>query len=268
MIAQSLKKAKETVLTMMEEKQFGHAGEEIIIEQFLAGEELSFIAMVDGEHILPLAGSQDYKRRDDKNCGPNTGGMGAYSPVPWLSHILQEKIMETVMYPTVRGLKNDGIPYIGFLYAGLMITPKHDLKVLEFNVRLGDPETQSLMIRLYSDLITLILSAISGKLNQTKIEWSPCAALTVVLTAGGYPAQYQKGDLIQGLNQLSFPDVKVFHAGTRAINDQIFTDGGRVLSVTALGKDLHEAQQKAYQAAQLITWPNCYYRRDIGHRVV
>ena len=249
---------------MMEEKKFGNAGEEIVIEQFLSGEELSFIAMVGGGHVLPLAGSQDHKRRDDKDCGPNTGGMGAYSPVPWFSRILQEKIIATVMYPTIRGLKNEGIPYVGFLYAGLIITPKNDLKVLEFNVRLGDPETQTLMVRLYSDLITLILSALSGKLNQMKSEWNPRAALTVVLTAGGYPAQYQKGDLIQGLNQPSFPDIKVFHAGTRAINDQILTDGGRVLSVTALGKDLHEAQQKAYQLAQLITWPNCYYRHDIG----
>ncbi|AAO89882.2 phosphoribosylamine--glycine ligase [Coxiella burnetii RSA 493] len=267
-IAQSLQEAKETVIAMMEEKQFGNAGAEIVIEEFLAGEELSFIAMVDGEHILPLAGSQDHKRRDDGDRGPNTGGMGAYSPVPQLSDALQEKIMTTIMQPTVTALKSEGILYRGFLYAGIMITLNNEPKVLEFNVRLGDPETQPLMMRLRSDLIELILSALSGRLNQTQSAWDSRAALTVVLAAGGYPAHYQKGDIIQGLDQLSLPDVKVFHAGTQEINHQVVTDGGRVLGVTALGKDLREAQQKAYQAAQLITWPNCYYRHDIGHRAI
>ncbi|WP_267256301.1 phosphoribosylamine--glycine ligase [Coxiella endosymbiont of Ornithodoros maritimus] len=267
-IPQSLQEAKETVIAMMEEKQFGNAGAEIVIEEFLTGEELSFIAMVDGEHILPLAGSQDHKRRDDGDRGPNTGGMGAYSPVPQLSDALQEKIMTTIMQPTVSGLRSEGILYRGFLYAGIMITSNNEPKVLEFNVRLGDPETQPLMMRLCSDLIELILLALSGRLNQTQSVWDSRAALTVVLAAGGYPAQCQKGDIIQGLDQLSLPDLKVFHAGTQEINHQVVTDGGRVLGVTALGKDLREAQQKAYQATQLITWSNCYYRHDIGHRAI
>ena len=263
-IAQSLQEAKETVLAMMEKKRFGHAGEEIIIEEFLTGEEVSFITMIDGEHILPLAGSQDYKRRDDGNHGPNTGGMGAYSPSPHFSKELQEKVIDRIIHPTITGLKSEGISYTGFLYAGLMITPDDEPKVLEFNVRLGDPETQVLMMRLHSDLIALVLSAISGTLNQTKIIWDPRAALSVVLVASGYPTRYKKGDIIQGLNKLFLPGVKVFHSGTREVNGNIVTDGGRVLSVTALGKDLYEAKQKVYQAAQLITWPNCYYRSDIG----
>lgn len=267
-IAQSLNEAKKTVIAMMEEKQFGTAGQEIVIEEFLTGEELSFIAMVDGEHILPLAGSQDHKRRDDDDRGPNTGGMGAYSPIPRLSEALQEKIMTTIIRPTIEGLKSEGIPYIGFLYAGMMITADNEPRVLEFNVRLGDPETQPLMMRLRSDLSELILSAISGKLDRIKSVWDSRAALTVVMTAGGYPGHYEKGDIIEGLNQSSNPDVKIFHAGTRENNRTIVTDGGRVLSVTALGNDLREARQKAYQAVKQINWRNCYYRRDIGYRAI
>lgn len=264
-IAESLNKAKETIITMMEKKQFGTAGQEIVIEEFLTGEELSFITMVDGENILPLVGSQDYKRRDDEDRGPNTGGMGAYSPVPCLSAALEEKIMTKVMRPTIEGLKLSGIRYIGFLYAGIMITKDNEPKVLEFNVRLGDPETQPLMMRLRSDLSELILSAIFGKLDCIQSVWDSRAALTVVMTAGGYPSYYKKGDIIEGFNQSSsYTDVKIFHAGTRKNKHTIITNGGRVLSVTALGNDLREAQKKAYQTVKQLNWRNCYYRRDIG----
>ena len=267
-IAQSLNEAKETIIAMMEKKQFGTAGQEIVIEEFVTGEEISFIVMVDGKHILPLAGSQDHKRRDDGDCGPNTGGMGAYSPVPRLSEVLQERIMTTIMRPAIEGLKSEGIPYIGFLYAGVMVVANNELKVLEFNVRLGDPETQPLMMRLRSDLSELILSAVSGKLDHIKSVWDARAALTVVMAAGGYPDHYEKGDVVEGLNQSSNPDVKIFHAGTRKDNHTIVTDGGRVLSIAALGNNLREAQQKAYQTVERINWRNCYYRRDIGYRAI
>ncbi|QTS84039.1 phosphoribosylamine--glycine ligase [Coxiella endosymbiont of Amblyomma nuttalli] len=264
-IAHSLNEAKKIVVAMMEEKQFGTAGEEIVVEEFLIGKEVSIIAMVDGEYILPLASSRDYKRRDNNDRGPNTGGMGAYSPVPQLSKALQEKIMTTIMRPTIEGLKAKGIAYIGFLYAGVMITADNEPKVLEFNVRLGDPETQPLMMRLRSDLGELILSAISGKLDRTKSIWDSRTALTVVMTAGGYPNHYEKGNIIEGLNQSLSADVKIFYAGTRKNNHTIVTNGGRVLSITALGNDLHEARQKAYQTVKKINWQSCYYRRDIGY---
>ena len=267
-IAESLNEAKETVIAMMEKKQFGAAGQEIVIEEFLTGEELSFTTIVDGEHILPLASSQDYKRRDDDDRGPNTGGMGAYSPVSLLSEDLKEKIMTTIMRPTIEGLKLQGINYVGFLYAGLMITKDHEPKVLEFNVRLGDPETQPLMMRLRSDLSELILSAIVSRLDHTKSVWDSRAALTVVMTAGGYPNHYEKGNIIKGLNQSSNIDVKIFHAGTSKNKYAIVTDGGRVLSITALGNDLREAQKKAYRTVKQINWLNCYYRGDIGYRAI
>ena len=268
-IAQSLTEARDSVIAIMEKKQFGMAGKEIVIEKFLSGEELSFIAMVDGEHILPLAGAQDHKRLLNRDRGPNTGGMGAYSPVPrLLSGTLQKKIMAKIMYPTISGLKAEGIAYIGFLYAGLMITPDNEPKVLEFNVRLGDPETQPLIMRLRSDLIELILAALSGKLNQVNSMWDPRAALAVVMTAGGYPMTYNRGDIIEGLNHPLTSDVKIFHAGTQKNNDVIVTNGGRVLSVTALGINLYDAQRKAYQIVNQISWPNCHYRDDIGYRAI
>lgn len=269
-IAQSLQEAQDSVISIMEKKQFGRAGEEIVIEKFLSGEELSFIAMVDGKHILPLAGAQDHKRLLNKDRGPNTGGMGAYSPIPrLLSGTLQKKIMAEIMYPTISGLKAEGITYVGFLYAGLMISPDNEPKVLEFNVRLGDPETQPLIMRLHSDLIELILAALSGKLNQVNnIMWDPRAALAVVMTAGGYPMIYNRGDIIEGLNHPLTSDVKIFHAGTKNNNDVIVTSGGRVLSVTALGINLHDAQRKAYQVVNQISWPHCHYRDDIGYRAI
>ena len=268
-IAQSLTEARGAVVSMMKNKQFTTAGQEIIVEEFLYGKELSFIAMVDGEHIVPLDGSQDYKRLFNEDQGPNTGGMGAYSPVPWLSNTLREKAMTTIMYPTVSGLKTEGITYWGFLYAGLIVTPNNELKVLEFNVRLGDPETQSLMMRLCSDLIELILDALSGNLNRVNnIIWDQRAALTVVMTSGGYPKNYKNGDMINGLDHPSISDVKIFHAGTRKSNNIIITDGGRVLSITALGTDLRDARRKAYQVVSQISWPNCHYRDDIGYRFV
>ena len=267
-IAQSLTEARDAVISIMEEKQFGMAGQEIVVEEFLSGEELSFIAMIDSEHILPLASSQDHKRLLNGDRGPNTGGMGAYSPVPWLSDILQEKVMTKIMYPTIAGLKSEGITYVGFLYAGLIITPENEPKVLEFNVRLGDPETQPLMMRLRSDLIELILAALSGKLNQVNSIWDPQAALTVVMTTGGYPVTYERGSIIEGLSHPLTSDVKIFHAGTQKSNDVVVTDGGRVLSVTALGTNLHDAQRKAYQVVDQIRWPNCYYRNDIGYHAI
>ena len=269
-IAQSLTEARDSVISIMEKKQFGTAGQEIVVEKFLSGEELSFIAIVDGEHILPLASVQDHKRLLNGDRGPNTGGMGAYSPVSrLLPGTLQEKIMAKIMYPTISGLKAEGITYVGFLYAGLMITPDNEPKVLEFNVRLGDPETQPLIMRLHSDLMELILAALSGKLNQiNSIMWDPRSALAVVMTAGGYPMTYNRGDIIEGLNHPLTSDIKIFHAGTQKNNDAIVTSGGRVLSVTALGTNLHDAQSKAYQIVNQISWPNCHYRDDIGYRAI
>lgn len=264
-IAQSLTEARNTVISMMEEKKFSTAGQEIVVEEFLYGKELSFITMVDGKHILPLAGLQDYKQLFNGGQGPNTGGMGAYSPVPWLSNILQERTMTKIMYPAIAGLKAEGITYLGFLYAGLMITTDNEPKVLEFNVRLGDPETQSLMMRLRSDLIELILTALSGKLNQANSILDQRVAVTVVMTSRNYPENYKTGDIIEGLDHPLTSDVKIFHAGTRKNNNIIVTEGGRVLSITALGNNLRNARKKAYKVVDQISWPNCHYRDDIGY---
>lgn len=266
-IATTADEAKKAVIDMLENNQFGDAGSEIVIEEFLSGEELSFIVMVDGENILPLASSQDHKRLKDHNQGPNTGGMGAYSPVPRLTDALQNKILSQIIEPTVNALKKQNTPFVGFLYAGLMISADNNPYVLEFNVRLGDPETQPLMMRLQSDLVELILMALQQKLDQAKAIWDPRPALGVVMVAGGYPEKYRQGDIITGLEQSNFPDVKVFHAGTKLQDRKILTQGGRVLTVTALGQDLSQAQQKAYQAVQQIHWPDCYYRRDIGFAI-
>ena len=264
-IAENQQQANDTVISMLEEDSFGHAGHEIVIEEFLSGEELSFIVMADGEHVLPLATSQDHKRRDNNDQGPNTGGMGAYSPVPRMNTALEEKIMREVIQPTIAALRAEGSPYTGFLYAGLMITPQDDINVLEFNCRLGDPETQPLLMRLRSDLTELCFAALKGQLNEITAEWDPRVALSVVLAAGGYPFDYQKGDVIKGLNNAS-PDTKIFHAGTEQRNEQVVTNGGRVLAATALGENVQTAQQKAYALAKTITWPHCYYRTDIGYR--
>lgn len=266
-IAQNKKEAITAAEDMLIGNMFGHAGRCIIIEEFIEGEEASFIAIVDGNNALPLASSQDHKTRDNGDRGPNTGGMGAYSPAHNIDQTLETRIMQEVILPTLHGMKKLGHPYVGFLYAGLMITPDNQLKVLEYNCRLGDPETQPIMMRLNSDLVSLCLSALDKKLDQTQIEWDTRPALGVVLTAGGYPNQYRKGDIIHGLTEPN-SNCKIFHAGTSLINGQVVTSGGRVLCVTALGDTIKEAQQKAYQVAAPIEWENIYYRTDIGHRAL
>jgi len=248
--------------------QFGVAGETVVIEEFLEGEEASFIAIVGGEHILPLATSQDHKRRDDGDRGPNTGGMGAYSPAPVVTPAIHERIMREVMEPTVRGLLADGTPYVGFLYAGLMIAADGTPKVLEFNCRFGDPETQPIMMRLQSDLITLCEAALDGTLDTVSARWDERAALGVVLAAGGYPDAVRRGDAIQGLAAAARLPGKVFHAGTKLVDDQVVTSGGRVLCAVGLGASVREAQRAAYALCDEIHWDGLQYRRDIGHRAI
>ncbi|MCH9644108.1 MAG: phosphoribosylamine--glycine ligase [Gammaproteobacteria bacterium] len=265
-IASDYQHAEQTVQDMLSGNQFGDAGHAIVIEEFLQGEELSYIVMSDGKHILSLASSQDHKRRDDGDEGPNTGGMGAYSPAPILTDALEQTIIEKIIKPTIKGMQQLGIPYTGFLYAGIMVTPMGEPKVLEFNCRLGDPETQPLLFRLQSDLVTLCLATLDQTLHQQQADWNPQPALSVVLTAGGYPKHYKKGDIINGLEKINDANVKVFHAGTCKHNNKIVTNGGRVLAITALGDNLLEAQQRAYKQTKSITWTNCYFRKDIGYR--
>lgn len=263
-VAHSLPQAFQAIDAMLQ----GKPGECIVIEEFLTGEEASFIVMVDGDHILPLATSQDHKARDNGDQGPNTGGMGAYSPAPVITPALHSTIMKKIIEPTVRGMAKAGIPYTGFLYAGLMISPQGDLKVLEFNCRLGDPEAQPLMLRLKSDLVELCLAAINDKLNRVSASWDERIALSVVLVAKGYPQQYPTGEIIHGLPAKTNDDVKIFHAGTAIAQNQIVTAGGRVLGVTALGNTVVQAQNKAYQVVKNIHWNNIYYRTDIGYRAI
>ncbi len=264
-VAQTEQAALSAAEEMLAGNAFGDAGHCVVIEEFLNGEEASFIVMVDGEHVLPLATSQDHKPRDDGDKGPNTGGMGAYSPAPLITPQLHERIMEQIIHPTVQGLAAEGTPYTGFLYAGLMIAADGEPKVLEYNCRFGDPETQPIMMRLQSDLVELCNRALDGRLQDATAAWDPRPALGVVMAAGGYPGSYHKGDIISGLPD-DLPDLKVFHAGTREKNGNIVTNGGRVLCVTALGQTIAEAQQRAYKAAEKIHWNNRYYRTDIGNR--
>ncbi|HID66945.1 MAG TPA: phosphoribosylamine--glycine ligase, partial [Roseibacterium sp.] len=265
-IVESLQHGIDTIHAMMQAGKFGRAGERIVIEEFLQGEEASFIAMVDGEHILPLATSQDHKARDDGDLGPNTGGMGAYSPAPIVDDALHQRIMAEVMVPTVKGMAAEGVPYTGFLYAGVMVTADGTPKVLEFNCRFGDPETQPIMMRLQSDLVDLCQAALDKKLDSVSAKWDPRVALGVVLAAGGYPDNYRKGDIIHGLSTAN--NAKVFHAGTATDNSNIVTNGGRVLCVCALGDDAQQAQQAAYSAVAAIDWAGMQYRKDIGHRAI
>jgi phosphoribosylamine--glycine ligase len=248
--------------------QFGAAGNTVVIEEFLEGEEASFIAIVSGKHILPLATSQDHKRRDDGDQGPNTGGMGAYSPAPVVTDELHARIMREVMQPTADGLISDGTPYIGFLYAGIMIAPDGTPNVLEFNCRFGDPETQPIMSRLTSDLTALCEAALDGRLDQVKADWDPRAALGVVLAAGGYPDSVRKGDEIRGLDQAAALPGKVFHAGTALSDGKVVTNGGRVLCAVGLGNTVSDAQKAAYALCDKISWTGVQYRRDIGYRAV
>lgn len=253
---------------MLGANAFGEAGHRVVIEEFLQGEEASFICMVDGEHILALATSQDHKARDNGDNGPNTGGMGAYSPAPVVTPEIHARIMAEVIEPTVRGMAAEGNPYTGFLYAGVMIDQQGTPKVLEYNCRFGDPETQPIMMRLRSNLVELCMASLEQRLDQVTAEWDSRAALGVVLAAGGYPAQYNKGNIINGLNEAAQLDGKVFHAGTAEQNGNIVTAGGRVLCACALGETVAEAQEKAYTIVKQINWDGVYYRTDIGYRAL
>ncbi|HEX7026515.1 MAG TPA: phosphoribosylamine--glycine ligase, partial [Gammaproteobacteria bacterium] len=247
---------------------FGEAGHRVVIEEFLQGEEASFIVMVDGRHVLPMASSQDHKARDNGDRGPNTGGMGAYSPAPVVTPNMHDRIMREVILPTVRGMAGDGSPYTGFLYAGVMIDAYGVPKVLEFNCRFGDPETQPIMLRLRSDLVTHCLAALEGRLDRETASWDPRASLGVVMAAGGYPGSYRKGDAISGLEDDSVADTKVFHAGTKTDGKNVLTNGGRVLCVTALGESVAAAQARAYERVARLHWDNAFYRTDIGYRAI
>ena len=267
-IAQTMDEAIAAVHDMLAGNAFGEAGHRVVVEKFLGGEEASFIVMADGEHILPLATSQDHKRVGDGDTGPNTGGMGAYSPAPVVTPEIHARIMREVIEPTVRGMASEGRPYTGFLYAGVMIAPDGTPKVLEYNCRFGDPETQPVMMRLQSDFIELIEVALDGKLDRAQARWDTRAAVGVVMAAGGYPGAYSKGDVITGLPQNSIPDCKVFHAGTTLKNNTVVTSGGRVLCVTALGATVGTAQKRAYETVKKIQWRNAQYRTDIGYRAI
>lgn len=252
---------------MLAGNAFGDAGHRVVIEEFLVGEEASYIVMVDGEHILPLATSQDHKAALEGDKGPNTGGMGAYSPAPVVTAEIDARIMTEVIEPTVKGMAEEGKPYTGFLYAGLMISADGTPKVIEYNCRFGDPETQPILMRLKSDLVGLCNAALDKKLDQTSIEWDSQAALGVVLAAGGYPADYSKGDVISGIPAAT-AETKVFHAGTAEKDGQTVTSGGRVLCAVALGQTVSEAQAKAYKVVEKISWKGMNFRKDIGHRAI
>jgi phosphoribosylamine--glycine ligase len=267
-VAQTKEDAFSAVRDMLGGNAFGAAGHRVVIEEFLQGEEASFIVMTDGQHALAMASSQDHKARDDGDTGPNTGGMGAYSPAPVVTPAVHARAMEEVILPTLRGMAEDGIPYTGFIYAGLMVAPDESIKVLEFNCRFGDPETQPIMMRLKSDLPALCLKAVDGRLDECQTEWDPRPALGVVMAAGGYPEDYAKGDVIEGLPKDESADVKVFHAGTALNHGAAVTSGGRVLCVSALGTTVVEAQKKAYDQVKRIHWPDVFYRKDIGHRAI
>ncbi|EPF2549976.1 phosphoribosylamine--glycine ligase [Vibrio cholerae] len=267
-VAMTLQEAEEAIQDMLAGNAFGSAGSRVVLEEFLDGEEASFIVMVDGENVLPMATSQDHKRVGDADTGPNTGGMGAYSPAPVVTQDVHDRVMREVIYPTVRGMAAEGNTYTGFLYAGLMIDSTGAPKVIEYNCRFGDPETQPIMMRLQSDLVELCQAAIAGKLDQVESKWDPRASIGVVLAAGGYPGDYAKGEVISGLPTQESAGQKVFHAGTETQGDQVVTNGGRVLCATALGNTVLEAQQRAYQLADQIHWNGMFCRRDIGYRAI
>lgn len=267
-VAMTLAEAEAAVRDMLAGNAFGDAGHRIVVEEFLDGEEASFIVMVDGEHVLPMATSQDHKRVGDGDTGPNTGGMGAYSPAPVVTAEIHQRVMDEVIWPTVRGMAAEGNIYTGFLYAGLMIGQDGQPKVIEFNCRFGDPETQPIMLRLQSDLVELCLAACEGKLDEKESQWDERPALGVVLAAGGYPGDYRTGDVIHGLPLEEVADGKIFHAGTRLEDDLVMTNGGRVLCVTALGADVAAAQRRAYELATPVSWEGSFYRRDIGYRAI
>ncbi len=267
-VAQTEAEAIQAVQDMLAGNSFGSAGHRVVIEEFLVGEEASFIVMADGRHALAMASSQDHKALLDGDLGPNTGGMGAYSPAPVVTPDVHDRALREVIQPTLDGMAADGLPYTGFLYAGLMVAPNGSLKVLEFNCRFGDPETQPIMMRLKSDLPALCLEALAGRLDQAETDWDPRPALGVVLAAEGYPNEIRTGDAIEGLPETEDLEVKVFHAGTKPDGDRVLTSGGRVLCVSALGSNVKDAQQKAYARAREIQWPGVTLRNDIGYRAI
>lgn len=267
-IAQNQQEAETVIRDMLSGNRFGDAGSRVVIESFLRGEEASFIVMVDGKNILPMATSQDHKARDDGDLGPNTGGMGAYSPAPVVTPDVHDRVMRDIIRPTVEGMAAEGNPYTGFLYAGLMIDADGSSQVIEFNCRFGDPEAQPVMMRLQSDLADLCLAALDQKLDQVSAQWDSQACVGVVLANGGYPDDYTKGQAISGLEDAAALPGKVFHAGTAQQQGQIVTNGGRVLCATGLGETVTEAQKTAYALAEKIHWDKIYYRRDIAHRAI
>ena len=265
-LAHDLDTAQTAVRDMLSGNRFGEAGSTVVIEELLTGEEASFIVMADGEHILPMASSQDHKAALEGDQGPNTGGMGAYSPAPVVDPEMHERIMHSIIEPTIEGMRKDGTPYVGFLYAGVMIDAQGNPKVLEFNCRFGDPETQPIMMRMNSDLVSHCLAAVEQRLDEEHALWDERAALGVVLAAAGYPGSYPTGEVISGLPTEEFKDRKVFHAGTRLKEDLVLTNGGRVLCATALGSTVTRAQETAYELAAQIHWEHLYMRKDIGYR--
>jgi phosphoribosylamine--glycine ligase len=268
-IAQSQAEAQATIRDMLSGNSFGDAGHRVVIEEFMVGEEASFIALVDGSHALPFATSQDHKARDDGDKGPNTGGMGAYSPAPVVTQAIHDRVMAEVIMPTVRGMAAEGNTYVGFLYAGLMIAPDGSPRVVEYNCRFGDPEAQPIMLRLQSDLVGLCQAALAGELDNTTIAFDDRAALGVALAAGGYPDSYAKGKVISGYDaDGDSEDCKIFHAGTRTDGYHVVTNGGRVLCATALGDNVTQAQARAYALVEQVSWEDMYYRKDIGYRAV
>ncbi len=267
-VAMELETAEAAVRDMLAGNAFGEAGSRVVIEEYLEGEEASFIVMADGQHVLEMATSQDHKRVGDGDTGLNTGGMGAYSPAPVVTEAVRQRIMQEVILPTIKGMAKEGHPYTGFLYAGLMITADGTPKVIEYNCRFGDPETQPIMLRMRSDLVAHCLAALEQQLDQEKADWDSRAAVGVVLAAGGYPGSYNKGHPISGLPEPESETSKVFHAGTDLQDDQIVTAGGRVLCATALGESVTEAQQRAYELTRSIHWQDVYFRNDIGYRAI
>jgi phosphoribosylamine--glycine ligase len=267
-VAMTLAEAEAAATDMLAGGSFGEAGARIVVEEYLDGEEASFIVITDGDVVLPMATSQDHKARDEGDVGPNTGGMGAYSPAPVVSPEIEARIMDEVIRPTLEGMKSDGHPYLGFLYAGLMIMDDGTPRVIEFNCRMGDPETQPIMARLKSDLVDICLSTLEGELAEREAVWDTRAALGVVMAAGGYPASYAKGKVIEGLQGADSNTQKVFHAGTATAADAVITSGGRVLCVVGLGETVALAAEDAYAAVNKICWEDVYFRRDIGHRAI
>ena len=266
-IARTIQEAKDAIVKSLESEIFGEAGKKIVIEEFLEGEEASFIVITDGKTAIPFASSQDHKARDDGDKGPNTGGMGAYSPAPIVNETIHKKIMDDVIYPTIDGLKKLGYPYCGFLYAGMMISKNNEIKVLEFNCRFGDPETQPIMMRLKSDLADICNKACEGKLENQTLDWDSRKAVGVVMAAKGYPNDYEKGGKIKNL-PIEHDGFKVFHAGTKYVDGDIRSNGGRVLCITALGDSVQSAQKKVYSKLSSIKWDDSFYRKDIGYRAI